>query len=690
MLTSEYNAKGKFVGKISREYDALNRVTKYTDYKGNVVKYGYDELGNLISLTYSGGEIVRYEYYRNVRLKKVIDWNNLETSYTYDPDGNLLTTTYSNGISEVNTYDLAGRVTSKKTVKAAAGQEEVLVSYIYEYDARGNISKITSDSKSEDYLDKLENATFEYDAENRLIKYNGEDVLYDADGNMVYGPVDGVMTELEFDCRNRLITAGGVSYTYDAENNRLSSSTDEYYEEYVTDTVSNELSRLLEKTRYFRKVTAGNTGKAERVERTIYLYGNGLISEEKDGSTILYHSYDHLGSTVALTDISGDVVERYTYGPYGELVGGDSSLTMFLYNGRLGVATDDNGLYYMRQRYYNPEVKRFINQDILTGSISNSQSLNRYSYVQGNPISYTDPFGLSPFSEIFTGRGLLHGILGVLGCVPGVGFIANGINAVLYYSEGDYLNGTFCLIGCLCGGVSIFGGYAAASMTGVNMSLRAQRIFQICNMVQGVSNFAQASHGIVNRYISIKDRVARGEDISWGLESLGFLLDTVTVVGSGSQVINSGRAVFETTRAIRIQNRIYSQISVDVKSGINSDYFANNEYDTPISLDDALKNLDKSGVRPGQTEIHTSQLENVINEVKYNYDPTKAYSSVYSDGTNRYIVEGHHTTVAFEMLGKGSAMNMNTPTIDLPSATNVYWSKEWYQFWRKSINIIKD
>ena len=40
----------------------------------------------------------------------------------------------------------------------------------------------------------------------------------------------------------------------------------------------------------------------------------------------------------------------------------------------------------MRQRYYNPEIKRFVNQDVVRGSMENSQSLNRYCYVQGNPV----------------------------------------------------------------------------------------------------------------------------------------------------------------------------------------------------------------------------------------------------------------------------------------------------------------
>ena len=56
--------------------------------------------------------------------------------------------------------------------------------------------------------------------------------------------------------------------------------------------------------------------------------------------------------------------------------------------------TEANGLLYMRARYYSPDMMRFINEDIVTGDISNSNSLNRYSYVEGNPVTMVDPFGL--------------------------------------------------------------------------------------------------------------------------------------------------------------------------------------------------------------------------------------------------------------------------------------------------------
>jgi len=118
----------------------------------------------------------------------------------------------------------------------------------------------------------------------------------------------------------------------------------------------------------------------------------GLLGEETDGAYRNYH-FDYRGSTVALTDETGQVTQRFQYAPYGELISGDASQTPFLFNGMYGVMTDDNGLYYMRARYYSPEIKRFVNQDILRGSVVEGQTLNRFAYVNGNTISFTDPEG---------------------------------------------------------------------------------------------------------------------------------------------------------------------------------------------------------------------------------------------------------------------------------------------------------
>ncbi len=98
----------------------------------------------------------------------------------------------------------------------------------------------------------------------------------------------------------------------------------------------------------------------------------------------------------------------------------------------------------------------------------------------------------------------------------------------------------------------------------------------------------------------------------------------------------------------------------------------------------ALKQLDSSGLRPGQTSISRSRVMELVN----NFDSTKAQSCVYSNGATRFLVDGHHTTVASTILGKGTCMNMGAVTSQLPSATNVYWSKNWYEFGKTVIKIM--
>ena len=189
-----------------------------------------------------------------------------------------------------------------------------------------------------------------------------------------------------------------------------------------------------------------------------YTYGNGLISdskkEAKDSDTEKrYYHYNHIGSTTAITDADGDLLYSFTYGTYGELTGiydadgqkmageaaGQSSIKetlqaeklRFLYNGRYGVETGADGLYYMRARYYNPQIKRFINRDIIDGSITDSQSLNKYSYVQGNPVNLIDPFGLCA-QDYFSRAG--HELLDWLGFIFDP---ADAINFLWYTAEGN-------------------------------------------------------------------------------------------------------------------------------------------------------------------------------------------------------------------------------------------------------------
>jgi RHS repeat-associated protein len=97
--------------------------------------------------------------------------------------------------------------------------------------------------------------------------------------------------------------------------------------------------------------------------------------------------------------------------------------------------SDDNGLYYMRARYYSPQLLRFINADPEKGTIADGATLNAYAYANGNPISYMDPFGAS--AELSQAG---HTTLDAAGFWPGAGMYFDVTNAVWYAAEGDWAN----------------------------------------------------------------------------------------------------------------------------------------------------------------------------------------------------------------------------------------------------------
>lgn len=259
------------------------------------------------------------------------------------------------------TYDSLNRVIKRQVVSLDC--DCVVSEENYNYDAAGNII-CSPDS------------CFQYDTNNRLTVFNGQTVEYDMDGNMVS---DGC-TAFEYDSANRLVKAGGHTYTYNAEDVRIRNLCSDADTNYTYNT-NCKLSQLLTKT------TNGITTK--------YVYGLGLIGEEKESCFKTYH-FDYRGSTVAITDINGNITDTFKYDTYGRVIEHiGNTFVIFGYNGRDGVITDKNGLYYMRARYYSPDLRRFMNADIVRGEIADSTSLNRYSYVNGNPVSFVDPTGLS-------------------------------------------------------------------------------------------------------------------------------------------------------------------------------------------------------------------------------------------------------------------------------------------------------
>lgn len=129
---------------------------------------------------------------------------------------------------------------------------------------------------------------------------------------------------------------------------------------------------------------------------TTYLYGVDLISETV-GSTTSFYLSDGLGSTTELTDSSGTVGNTYTYDVWGALRSSTGSTSnQFDFTGQQADHNANRGLQYLRARFYDSSLGRFLGQDPLP-------LLNRYSYVGNNPATLVDPYGLFGFKDIKNG-----------------------------------------------------------------------------------------------------------------------------------------------------------------------------------------------------------------------------------------------------------------------------------------------
>ncbi len=146
-------------------------------------------------------------------------------------------------------------------------------------------------------------------------------------------------------------------------------------------------------------------------ENTSYYFLNGerVARKDPDGSMHYIHG-DHLGSADVVTDSTGNLEEKTQYYPYGKIIAGGNQ-SKYLYTGQ--EKDEETGLYYYGARYYNPELMRFVQADLVIPALYNPQALNRYSYVQNNPVKYVDPEGENPVyfmvAGVFMGVGYIGG-----------------------------------------------------------------------------------------------------------------------------------------------------------------------------------------------------------------------------------------------------------------------------------------
>ena len=177
--------------------------------------------------------------------------------------------------------------------------------------------------------------------------------------------------------RNQLATvkAGGVqsSYVYDALGRRVGQTTSGLTAQYVYDML--------------------NVAQEEYTGGTVADMLPGLGLDENFARTDSSGSYamlpDVLGSTIGLVNTAGAIGTGYAYGPFGQTTtSGASSTNPIQYMGR---EMDATGLYFLRARYYNPILGRFLSPDPI-GFIGGQANLFAYSF--DSPTNFSDPLGL--------------------------------------------------------------------------------------------------------------------------------------------------------------------------------------------------------------------------------------------------------------------------------------------------------
>jgi RHS repeat-associated protein len=126
----------------------------------------------------------------------------------------------------------------------------------------------------------------------------------------------------------------------------------------------------------------------------VYLYGLDILAQQQ--AERQYYFHDGLGSVRQLLDSTGEVETNYAYDPFGvPVVAGDGS-NPYQFTGE---AWDEEvELLYLRARYYQPEVGRFIGRDPMGPDRHQPSASHGWVYVANNPTNVTDPSGTAPFA----------------------------------------------------------------------------------------------------------------------------------------------------------------------------------------------------------------------------------------------------------------------------------------------------
>lgn len=382
--------------------------------------YAYDGNRHLKALTYPDNATINFSPDAFGRPGGA---GSFATNASYFPNDALQGFTYGNGIVHSLTQYTNGR--------PHVAQDAGVLNVTYGYDYKGNPTSIS------DSLNAPNSRTLTYDGTDRLKTATGPwgtaTFAYDVLDNLTGDTATGFSATLDannrlagatWDSRGRMTQkgsgAGTVKTTFDAANlltavsrgpNRWSYSYDALgYRATAAGGGANTVSVYDRAGRLMYEAATdapaadvifqnGFEVSAAPVTTTKYVYlGSHLVAKAiKNGAatqTVYVHT-DALGSPVAQTDATRALVGTTTYLPYGGRygsagMGGDPG------PGYANHYDDATGLIYMRARYYDPALHRFISTDPTGVDTATGINFNRYAYALNSPFGYIDPDGRDP------------------------------------------------------------------------------------------------------------------------------------------------------------------------------------------------------------------------------------------------------------------------------------------------------
>ncbi|MDX3775602.1 RHS repeat-associated core domain-containing protein, partial [Chromatiaceae bacterium AAb-1] len=249
-------------------------------------------------------------------------------------------------------------------------------------------------------------------------------------------------------------------------------------------------------------------GEVVTIRRSV---GNALVELSGQSSKTQYVYTDHLGSVDVITDVAGRVEQRLGFDAFGKrrLVMGPehqvsslnlSAILALTHRGFTGhQQVDHANIIHMGGRIYDAHIGRFLQADPFVQAPGNSQSLNRYSYVLNNPLSYTDPSGYF-FSKLWKA------------VKPIIGVVVVAVVSIYCQACGTYFAGSWygaATAGAMAGGINaaanggnilkgaLTGAFSAAAFYGVGS------YFNDVSFGSAAYYGKVAAHGLVGGVMSV-------------------------------------------------------------------------------------------------------------------------------------------------------------------------------------------